>query len=155
KPFQLSGVGVERQHRARIEIIAATEVVVVIGPWIAGPPEKSVGLRIVRAVIPGGHPAGLPGISSPASEVRFTGLRDRIKAPETLAGLGVVGIEKSTYTMLAASHSHDQLVLHDQGRPWRRIAAGSRVVAHFGFPDFVTRSRIHSDNVHVERVHEQ
>src|SRR5262249_46024150 len=107
------------------------------------------------AVIPRRHAPGFPGVPVPGSEVRLAWLRDRVEAPEALAGLRVISIEEAIYSVLPAGHTDDQFVLHHQRRTGRRIAAGCSVIAHFGLPDFVAGSGVHRYDVHVERIHEQ
>jgi hypothetical protein len=77
------------------------------------------------------------------------------EAPEEGSGLRVIRVEKPADPALAAGHADDQLVLHDERRTGRGVAAGRHVIEHLRLPQLAAGFRIDGDDVHVERVHEQ
>src|SRR3954452_14015869 len=93
-PLEFARIRIERQNRARVEIVARARVSVIVRPRIARAPEHRIRRRGVRAAVPRRHPAGLPRIAGPGAEIRLSRLWDRIEAPDTFAGGGVVGVDE-------------------------------------------------------------
>src|SRR5207247_4110071 len=89
-PFQLARVGVERDHRRGVEIVARPRVAVPIGPRVADAPVGQVRVRIVRTGDPNRSAAGLPGVAAPTFATRLAGSGNRVEAPRLPAGLDVV-----------------------------------------------------------------
>ena len=59
-PLQLSGVGIECNHAAGVEIVAAPHIAIHVGTRIAGAPEDQVQFGIIRSRDPGRCSSALP-----------------------------------------------------------------------------------------------
>ena len=70
-PFQLAGVGVQRDHRTAVEIVAHADIAVLIRARVADAPIGEVERRIVGARHPYRCAAGLPGIARPGFVTRL------------------------------------------------------------------------------------
>ena len=149
-PFQLAGVGVERDDRIGVEVVAWPLRAVVVGAGVADAPIRQVELRIVGAGHPDRAAAVLPGVGiAEALRVGFgqrlprlvaglAGRRNRVEAPCLLAGRRVVGGDEAADAVLAAADADDHLVLDDQRRVRDRIAV--RGLRDRGLPDAAARS---------------
>src|SRR5215813_5724025 len=80
-PFQLSGVHIQGEQRAGIQIITGANVAVVIRSGIARAPVDQVQFRIIGTGDPGRGSAVLPRIASPGLRARFARRRNRPEAP--------------------------------------------------------------------------
>src|SRR5208282_230739 len=89
---------------------------------IADPPVHSVQLRIERPGDPGGPAAELPGVSRPGVVTGLTGPRDRIGAPEVLAGLWIPTVDEVASAELGAGDTGDHHAVGDQRRDRHRIS---------------------------------
>ena len=61
-PLQLAGIGVERDHRGTVQVVAQARIAVPIRTGIPGSPEGQIGFRIVGTGHPDGRAAVHPGI---------------------------------------------------------------------------------------------
>ena len=104
-PFQLAGVGIERDHGIAVEIGALANVAVPVGTGIADAPVGQIQLRIVGAGNPDGSAAVLPGIARPCLMAGLARAGDRVEPPGFFAGRGIVGREKPANAELAAGHA--------------------------------------------------
>src|SRR6185312_999344 len=86
--LDLPGVGINRNGRAGVEIVARVQVARP-GRRIAHTPVRQVALRVVSPGDPHRAAAGLPGIGVPSLAPGLIGARDRVGLPELLAGIGV------------------------------------------------------------------
>ena len=80
-PLERAGVGVERDDRVGVEVVAVAIVAVEIGAGIAGAPVDQVERRIVGAGDPGGAAAALPRVAFPG----LAALLARARAPSRSA----------------------------------------------------------------------
>src|SRR5207245_1764470 len=119
-PFLRAGIRIESDQAVRIEIVALAHIAVPVGSRIPRTPVDGVALRIVSARHPGGGGPGFPALAFPGFVPRLALGGDGVEAPQPLAGLGVIAIDKSASAKLAARHSGDDLVLYGQ----RRARAG-------------------------------
>ena len=126
-PLELSCIGIQRDHRRAIQVVAHAIVTVVVGTRITRAPHGEVGLRIVRA----GHPnrcaavqiriVGLAVLAEPRLISRLTRTRYRVEAPHFVTRVDIVGRKETSHTMLAAGDTGDHFVLHDDRRDRHRI----------------------------------
>src|SRR5262249_23165741 len=152
EPLHRSRVGIESDERVRVEIVAEPVGAVHLRTGIARAPVERVELRIVGAGYPRRRAAPLPRIALPGLDALLAVSRNRRAPPRALAGFGVVSVEESADAVLAAGHPDDDLVLHRERRAREAealVGVGGRDV-----PTDASRPRIESDDVSVERAHE-
>src|SRR5215471_19019699 len=92
--------------------------------------------------------AGLPSLVS-----GFTRARDGVEPPGLATGAYVVSGDESANPEFAASHTDNNLVLHDE-RCNRHSVPGIRI-AHFRIPEWPAGFRIQRNEMCVERCKEQ
>ena len=141
-------VGIERDHRTRVEVVAGVEVA---RPRtrVANAPERQVELRVVRALNPDRPAAVLPVVPSPGLGPWLARRRDRIGPPQRLTGLCVEGLDEAPDGELAARRPHHDLASHDQRR--QRAVVPLVVIVHGLVPDDLARFRVEGDQVGVDR----
>ena len=83
----------------------------------------------------------------------LTGSRNRVEAPDLLAGLHVVRRDEAANPVLAATHADDHFVLDDERRVRNRVARRRR--RHLRLPDLASAFRVDGNQVRIERPHEQ
>ena len=157
-PFDLAVVGIDRQRRGGVEIVARSDPAV---PWgrLAGAEEQEVELRVIGAAEPGGPPAALPQIARPGG-VHLAG-HGRVLAaqpthvaldggaiPDLVAGLGIVGLDGADDAEFAAGIADDHLALDDQRGRRVRVAVG--VVLHFLAPHGLAGVLVQGDELGVQ-----
>src|ERR1700741_1580361 len=86
--LDLAVVGIERDHRARVEIIAGMRIARP-GRSIADAPIDRLGVLVVGAGHPGRPAAILPIVTLPGVVSRFALSRNGEGAPELLAVIGI------------------------------------------------------------------
>src|SRR4030095_13324225 len=121
-----AGVGVERDNRSGVKVVAFARRTVVIRTGIAGAPVGQVQLRIVGARHPDRSAASLPRLligAAPGGVARVVGSRSGVEAPHLLAGVDVVGVDEAADAVLGAGDAGDHLVLHHQRRGRAAVAA--------------------------------
>src|SRR5690348_1169210 len=118
-PFELSRPRLERDDGSRIKIVALALVAVVIRAGIAGGPVKERRFRIVGAREPSRGTAMLERPPAPRFRARLAGRRNGPEAPGVLTGGGLIGIDKSTDSFVAARHAGDHQVVDHQRRTGR------------------------------------
>src|SRR6516164_3963937 len=107
--LHLAGRGIERYGR-RCEEVVAGPLIAHPGSAVAGPPERQVRLRIVRAGDPDRTAASPPLISGrPRFAAGLAGRRYRVGSPDLLARLGIVGSNESANAQLAARRADNDL----------------------------------------------
>src|SRR3569833_157647 len=99
--LDLAGVGIEREHRGGVEIVAGMSLA---GPrrGVADAPIDRLGLLVVIAGHPGGAAAVLPVVSLPGLVARLAFARNGEGPPQLLAVLGVIGGDIAAHAKLAA-----------------------------------------------------
>ena len=112
-PFELAGIGIERDEGVGVEIGAHAIAAVEIRRGIAGAPVDQIEVRIVGAGVPGGTAAQLPGIARPCFGAGLAGRGNRVEAPDQLAGLGVEGVEIAAVGDFASGDAGDDFILHE------------------------------------------
>src|SRR5438445_9464424 len=115
-PLQLSGIGVESQHAARVEIVAGAYVAVHVRSGISGAPVDQVQFRIVGAGDPSGSAAARPGVAAPGFPSGIVRSGDGVEAPEAFSGGDVVSVNETAHAELSAGDPDDDLVFHHQRR---------------------------------------
>src|SRR6185437_11025927 len=117
-PLDLAGVGVERQRRIRVEVVAGAEGVVPIRARIADAPVDRVAAWLVGAGDPGRAAAGdfrvvvaLPGLDA---GLALAG--DGVGAPDLLLGVEVGCRDPAADAVFGAGDAGDRHVLDDQRR---------------------------------------
>ena len=145
---ELTRVHIESDHRVRVQVVA--------GPLISDP-----GTRIPRAPIgearlgvevprhPDRRPAGAPGLAGPGVVAGLARARDRVRAPDLRAGLGVQRHHEPANPELAARDAHHDLPARGQGGQRHVVAAG--VVGHRCVPDDAPGAGVESHDAGVER----
>src|SRR6516165_5804280 len=94
-PHDLAGIGVERDGRGSVEIVAGTEFRIMRRECIAGAVVEKVGGRIIGGGLPHAAAANPPGIMIvlPGFGARLARGRNRESAPSELAGIDVEGAD--------------------------------------------------------------
>ena len=161
-PLEHAGVGIERQERAGVQIVALSIVAIVIRIRVAGAVVDEVQRRVqalprrARALARGPDGASTPEHrfdAGPSLAPPLARPGNGVEPPSAGPGLGVVGIDETAAGEIAARHTDDHLVLDDE--------RGQRDgVAVFGFldrgvPDHVAGLAIERDQVSVKRAHIQ
>src|SRR4029434_2842506 len=106
-PPQFSRVGIQRNHRRAVQVVAHPVIAVVVRSWIPGAPISQIRLRIIGSRRPNWRTAVQPGIvrlpvlTLPRLATGFARARHGIKTPDFLAGVHVEGGHKATNTVLA------------------------------------------------------
>src|SRR5262249_26856057 len=95
-PSQPACIGLECYHAIGVEVVALTRITIVIRVWIADPPIDNIQLGIVGAIHPGTSPTALVRVSTPGFHILLVLPRNRIKAPESSAVLGIVSIYETS-----------------------------------------------------------
>src|SRR5271170_1980252 len=105
-PFDLSGLRIERQDRAGVESVALAAFLV---PWprIAGAPIDRMQFRIERAGDPGRAAAMLPAVARPGFVAGLARTRDRVCAPQMVAGLRIPTVDEIAGAVFGAGYSGD------------------------------------------------
>ena len=153
-PRQLAGLGIQRQHAVRVERVA------VGGPryprprlGLRGRPVGEVGLGVEGARYPGVRAGPIhqrqvaPGVAA-----RLARLGDRRRAPDLVAGLGVVGGDEADIVLvvLAAGHARHDSSLHDDGTA--AVPVAERTVGHRVVPGHLAGLRVEGHDVGVGGV---
>ena len=146
-PLHFAGIGVEGDDALGVEVVAFADVAVEIGGGVAGAPVEEIQLGIVGAGEPGAAAAGFPGVAGPGVVAGFAGAGDGVPAPETFAGVGVIGVEEAVEAMIAGGDAHDDFILDDHGRGGGPIAFGG--FGDFGFPEHGSVTSVEGDQVGV------
>ena len=152
-PFEITGVGVQCQHRIRVEVVAEANITVPVGSRVSGTPVDQVQFRVIGAGNPGWAAAILPGIAGPGVVTEFTGAGDSIGAPDPFPGLRIIGVDKAANTEFTASDPGYHQVLDDQG--CRSLAVAGIVWGHFHVPEYIAGTGIDGNQMGIERTHEQ
>ncbi len=149
-PLQGAGFGVERDHGAGIQVVAGPDVAVPVGRRIADRPVEEVELRVERTGQPGRTATGLPGVILPGLAAGVAGRRNRVEAPDPLAGCRVIGIDESADARLRAADADDDLVVYRERRQGQGKA--DIVVGHLDVPANGAGGRVEGDQMRVERA---
>ncbi len=153
-PLKHAGVGIERQQRARIQIVALSIVAIVIRIRVTGTVVNEVQRRVISSRRPDGAATpehrfdSRPGLAPP-----FAGPGNGVESPGAGPGLSVVSIDETAAGVIAARHANDHLVLDHE----RSKRDGVTV---FGFldrsvPEHLAGLPIERNQVSVERTHVQ
>jgi hypothetical protein len=139
-PLQRTGIWIQGQQAACIEIVAGADAAIVVGSRIAGSPIERIQIRVVSAGHPGGPAAMQIRISRPTFIAFFAGPRDGPEAPFFFARFRVKGRQKSAHAVIATGNADHHLVFHDQR------SAGCAIVLVAGrignLPKQVARPRV-------------
>ena len=151
-PAQRARVGVDREQRTGIEVVAFAIVAVVVGIWIAGAVIEQVELRVITSGDPRRSAAacGYIGIR-PRLAAQLAGIRNRIEAPDAPARLRVVRVDVAAAGEVAAGDADDHFVLHDQRR--RRDRVRFLQIADGHVPEDRAGLAFERDQMRVERAH--
>ena len=124
-PDDLAGVDVERDERAREEVVALAPLARVAGRRVAGADDVQLRLRIVGAGNPGLAAAVARGVEArPRVEPGIARLhRHGVGLPLQLAGLGIERLQEARHVEVVAGADED--VVADD-RPGRRSRSTAR-----------------------------
>src|ERR1700733_1062008 len=123
-PFQLSGIRIERNYGTRIEVVAWTLVIVEVRRRIPRAPVDQVQLGIIGAVIPGSGAGAFRSADPPGFRSRLSRPGSGPEAPQPLAGLRIVGVEKPADSSLAPGAADNHFVLDRKRWSCHGIAHG-------------------------------
>ncbi len=165
-PLVLAGVGVQRHHRAQVEVVAALGAARLVRPGraVAGAHVHQVELGVEGEAVPGGAPAAgfpvlaarVPGLRGLGHRGVFEGLarvaRHHEPAPFLLARLRVVGGDEAAHAVFGAAVADDDLALEHARR------AGDGVAALLAFervflPDLLAGGGVQRNQAAVEGGH--
>src|SRR5438552_3186624 len=149
-PARLAGLDVDRDERARVEIVALARIAVPVGTRIARAPVEQLQRGIVRAGQPRRAAAVHPAVAGPRLAAGFAGRWHREEAPDLLAGLRIVRVEESANARLAAADADDHLAVDDERRGGDRVAR--RILADVDRPSLDARLRVEREEIPVERA---
>ena len=127
-PAHLSGIDVDREERARVEVVALACVAVPVGTGIAGAPVEQLQRGVVRAGQPRRARTAHPAVTGPSVAARFAWRWYGLETPDRLPVLRIVRVEVAADAGLAAADTDDDLVVGDERRRRNRVA--TRVVAN-------------------------
>ena len=146
----LARLGTDGEHGRRVQAVEGAARRRIVGLGVAGPPIDEVELGIVRARAPRRRPAVQPrvGAGGPRLVAGLAGPRDRVAAPQLLAGRGVPAVEEAAGGGLAAGHPRDEdPVGHDGGA--RRVVA-LRPVGELLVPQLLAGLHVEGEDVVVD-----
>ncbi len=125
-PDDLAGVGVDGEGRVGVEIVARPVFGIEHRRRLTGTPIQEVGRRVISSDIPEGATAGLPSVMvvSPGLVAGFARRRDRVSAPQHVAGLGVDRHQPTASADIGAGSGDDDHVLDDQRRTREEVGVG-------------------------------
>src|SRR5208337_4553002 len=112
-PFELAGLGIERENRIGVEIVAHAFAAIEVGTGISDGPEESVGLGIVGACHPGVAGTVFYIFARPCFRARFARLRDSPESPGFFARGLIVSSEKSARAFVASGGARDHEIADD------------------------------------------
>ena len=150
-PLEHAGVGVERDHRVGVEVVALAVLAVEVRAGVAGAPVDQVQRRVERAGHPRGAAAALPRVAFPALAALLARAGHHPEAPGALAGGGVEGVDEAADAVLGAGDADHDLVLDDERR--RGGAVAFLVVVDHRVPHHRAGLHVEGQQVRVERVH--
>src|ERR1041384_34563 len=101
-PAELAAERIERQHRIGVQIVAFALVAVIVRAWIAGSPEKLVGLGIISTREPCGSAAMLDRLAGPSFRQRLTRRGNCPETPDALAGRYLISGDEAAHSLIAA-----------------------------------------------------
>ena len=138
-PLQLARIGIERDHRAAVQVVARPSGAVPVRSGIAGAPVGEVRLGIVRTGHPDRRAAVHPRVAAPRFVARLAWPGHGVEAPHFFAGLHVPRGDEAADAELTAGGSGDHFVLHDERRHGERVAV-LRIAGRLGLPQLLARS---------------
>ena len=148
-PLDLARVGVEGEEAVRIQVVAGPEVSVPIRRRVAGRPIQKIEVRIVGTRQPCRAAARLPTVSAPGIATGLAGRRNRVRSPQQLAGLGIIGIDKAAHAGLGARDADDHFPVERERRECERET--DRVVPDLDIPPHRAGPGVERHQVRIER----
>ena len=148
KRAQLACVGVQRDHRGRVEIVAGALIAHPLRP-VAGAPVREIELGIEAARDPDGRATRLPRIALPGLGARLARRRYRERLPGRRARAGIQRLDETADPELTARDADHDFPLGHQGR--QRHVITLLVVLHRPVPEQFAGLRVQRDDVGVER----
>ena len=151
-PRHLAGVDVDRDQRAREQVVPLAASLREGRRRIAGAEDVQLGLRIVDAGQPRLRPAVTGGVEAgPGVEAGIAFLhRDRIELPLQLAGFGIERLQEAGRVEVVAGPG-DDVVAGDDRRHRREVLLVER--GDFLVPALLAGFRFEGDEVVVRRLH--
>ena len=156
--FELAGIGIERDDRCRVEIVARPRSAllpvrarpVVERRRVGGAPPHRIGFRVIGSGHPAAAAAGPPGVAAPGRHGLF-GTGDREELPFLLSGLAVHAEDRSATGPFAALGANDHHVLDHQ----RRAGEADRHllgIQQLGVPHLLAGLQIERDQAPIDRA---
>src|SRR6185295_8899829 len=121
-PFELAIVGIQRDHRTGIEVIAKASPSIPIGTGIPCSPVGQVQVGIVGTSNPDRRPAILPGVAAPGLAAGLSRAWNRIESPDFPAAVDVPCGHEPADTILSTGRACNDLVLDNQRGSRKGIA---------------------------------
>ena len=116
-PLQHARIGIEREQRVGVQVVARPRLAVPIRIGISRSPVQQVERGIVRAAQPRRRAAALPDVSLPRVAAGLSRGRNRVEAPQPLARHRIVRVDESAVRVLAAGNPDDHFGLVFSGGP--------------------------------------
>src|SRR2546426_4689164 len=113
-PLELPRIGVDRDCRIRVQVVALAIVAVPVRRGIACAPDDQVELGIVGTGHPGWRATVLPFVGGPGLISLLAGSGNCPKTPAALSGLDVIRVEESADSIFTARDACDDHVFDDQ-----------------------------------------
>src|SRR5690348_10545205 len=115
-PSQLASCDVKREDRVGVQIVAWTNVAVIVRRRIADAPVDQSKRGVERACDPRRPSARAPCVCAPRFGAGLTRRWYGLEAPAPLARRGIIRVEKPPNAVFAASDAHDDLAPDRQRR---------------------------------------
>ena len=155
RPRRLPGVGIAREDRHRI-LVVARPLIGIPRARVAGAVVEEVELGVVAVPAPGGAAAALPLFTLPrfhrSREADFCLRACAVHPPDLLAGVDVVGGDESADTEFTAGDAGDHFVLDHHRR--RRDGLALLVVSLLDLPQLLAGFGVERNGVGVQLVEE-
>lgn len=146
-PFQLSGVGIERQNAICVQVVAWARLAHEIGRRVARRPIQNVNFRIVCARYPGCATTMKIGIAGPTGRTKFFRPGNGPELPLESYCHCIVGGEESAHSRVSAGSAHDYGPFHNEWSAGRAVVFV--LVGVFHVPSQTSRASIQTEQVCV------
>src|SRR5271169_27512 len=129
-PDDLAGIGVDRERRIGVQIVARAILGVEHGGRLTRAPIHQICGCIICTGIPEGAAAGLPRVVvvCPGLVTGFTRRRDRVGTPQYLTGFGVDCHQPASPAYISTGSRYDYHVLNDERRTREHIRVSNLII---------------------------
>src|SRR5262245_1678813 len=123
-PFQLSGIGIQRDDRTAVKIVTRPRISIPIRPGVAGSPINKIEVWVIACRCPNGSATVHPGFAAPCLVARLAWLWNDVEAPSLVSGLRIECRDVAADAILAATGADNDLVFHHERRDRERVIGG-------------------------------